>query len=182
MSEDLLPTISKRQRELQDKILNQVVVLDESVTNIDSTLRDNITELRKISKAIKDNEPGVSDFGDTGDQGDGPLDIFIQEVIKELEQIGQDTLLRWMSPGKGVTLFNRTTVPIVVRTYDQKDGLRWIPYGTYSLRPSAVANIFARGDSYIQANINGKLVNVNLGVPNVYNGNDVIPAYAPPPR
>ena len=89
---------------------------------------------------------------------------FWNEVIARLAE----TVSGWMLPGQAVSLFNNTDNPIFVRTYNQSDNFRLIPYGSWTINPRSFSIISARGVTNIQVDIRGRIFRSPIGIPQAY--------------
>ena len=158
---------SQKQYDLQFDLVTELLKLDDDATALNAGVREKLTELKQLSIELQ-RKP----FEETVEAADASGD-FWAEVLGKIIQAGMKQLIIWLQPGKAAPLFNNTNAPIVVLTYDQRDFLRWVPYGRYVIAPNSLQVIFARGDTYFQADIRGRVHNIRIGASQAYDGTNV---------
>jgi hypothetical protein len=167
------PLIIQRQRDLQYDVLNNLLSVSDDVIS-DEALRQKVVELKRLCMEIQMAPPEAlappAPAADEGDQGDS----FWATIAAELLKQGVDYVSGWFAPGRNVGLYNATGSAIFVRTYDQRDFLRWIPYGSWTIQPQDYATIAARGTDNIQADIGGRVYRCDIGGAYAFNGNTVV--------
>jgi hypothetical protein len=166
------PEIFQRQHNLQHDIINSLLHLDDDAIT-DVAVREQVKSLKRLNGEIQSapeevlNLPAAAKT--TGDQDQS---IWAKIAIELLKQ-GVDYYTKTI-PSKSVGLYNNTDSPIFVRTYDQRDTLRWIAYGSYTINPNTISTVYARGDSNFQVDIRGQVFRVDMGAFYAYDGNGVI--------
>ena len=164
----LTPAIVQKQHDLQFDLINELLLLDEESTTLSPDLRQRITGLKNLSIEIQ--RAPQSDVSVADESSEDSIWV---KIALELAKQGVEYAMGWFNPGHAVSLFNSSGSAIFVRTYDQRDNLRWIPYGSWTIQPNSYATIYARGDSYVQADIRGRVFRCPIGVPQAYDGNSV---------
>ncbi len=164
----LAPVIVQKQYDLQFDLINELLLLDEESVTLKPDLRQKITDLKNLSIEIQ-----RSPQSDVSVADESTEESFWVRVLAELLKQGVEYALGWFNPGAGVSLFNASGSAIFVRTYDQRDNLRWIPYGSWTIQPNSYATIYARGDSYIQADLKGRIFRCPIGAPQAYDGSGI---------
>ena len=168
MNTNLQSSGSQKQYDLQFDLVTELLKLDDDATALDAGTRTKLTELKRLSIELQ-RAPFEETVGTADASGD-----FWAEIARKVAEAGAQYIQYWFNPGKAGALFNDTNNVITVLTYDQRDFLRWVPYSRFTIAPHTPAVIYARGDTYFQADIRGKVHNIRIGGQQVYNGTTVI--------
>lgn len=163
------PEIIQRQHELQHDILNSLLSLDDDAIT-DADVREKVKSLKQLCMEIQSAPEEVLSIPSTVQEDGGIWPIIFEELIK----LGKEALSILTQPGRAAALYNYTDSPIFVRTYDQRDSLRWIPYNSYTIYPNTIDTVYARGVSNFQVDIRGRVFRVDIGAAYAYDGNGVI--------
>jgi hypothetical protein len=169
MNTNLMPANVQKQHDLQFDLVNELLQMDEDATSLDADARAKLTELRRLSIELQ-----RAPYDDTSTAADDTANNdFWQKVLDFIIKQGMDQVNWWMQPGRSVPLFNASGAPIFIRTFDQRDNLRWIPYATYSIAPNQLGVIAARGTTYIQLDIRGRIYQAQIGVAQAFDGSRI---------
>jgi hypothetical protein len=167
------PEIFQRQYDLKHDIINSLLNLDDDAIT-DAEVREQIKNLKQLSYEIQSAPKEALSFPsvarNTGDQDQS----FWAKIAIELLKQGAEYAAGWFSPGQSAALYNSTDSPIFVRTYDQRDTLRWVAYGSYTVPPNSFTTVYARGTNNFQVDILGRVFRVDIGGAYAYDGNGVI--------
>jgi hypothetical protein len=167
------PEIFQRQYDLQHDIINSLLHLDDDAIT-DVAVREQVKSLKRLNGEIQSAPEEVLNLPTAAKTtGDQDQSIWAKIAIELLKQ-GVDYAAGWFAPGKAAALYNNTDSPIFVRTYDQRDTLRWVAYSSYTVNPNTFTTVYARGDSNFQVDIRGRVFRVDIGAAHSYDGNAVI--------
>jgi hypothetical protein len=169
---DNQPEIFQRQHDLQHEILNSLLYLDDDAIT-DMAVREQVKSLKRLNGEIQSAPEELLSLPSaakaTGDQEQSIWAKIANELLKQ--GIYYPTL---PFPSKSVGLYNNTGSPIFVRTFDERDSLRWVAYGSYTINPNTISTVYARGDSNFQVDIRGQVFRVDMGTVYAYDGNGII--------
>lgn len=168
MNTNLQSSGFQKQHDLQFDLVTELLKLDDDATALDANVRDKLTELKQLSLELQ-RKP----FEETVEAADAN-GVDWSELARKALQAGIEYAGYWFQAGQNAALFNDTDSFITVLTYDQRDFLRWVPYGRYTIAPRTPGVIYARGNTTFQADIRGKVYNVRIGGQHVFNGTTVI--------
>jgi hypothetical protein len=168
MYTNLQSSDSQKQYDLQFDLVTELLKMDDDATVLDASLRAKLTELKQLSIELQ-RKP----FEETVEAADAN-GIDWGEIWRKVIEAGVQYATYWFQPGEKAALFNDTNDVITVLTYDQRDFLRWVPHGRYTIAPRKPEVIYARGNTTFQAAIRGRVHNVRIGGQHVFNGTTVI--------
>ena len=168
MNTNLMPANVQAQHDLQFDLINELLQLDEEATTLESGVRTKLTELKRLSIELQ-----RTPFEEPITAADEASDAFWAEVLRRVVELGIEQIKVWTQPGRDVPLFNATNSTIFIRTFDQNDNLRWIPYASYAIAPRSLAVIRARGTTHVQLDIRGRIHRALIGVAQAFDGNGV---------
>lgn len=164
------PEIIQRQYNLQHDIINSLLSLDDDAIT-DADVREKVNSLKRLCMEIQSAPEEVLSVSDIQNEGQESIwTIILRELINQ----GLSRVREWSEPGIRVALYNSAGSPVFVRTFDQRDTLRWVPYRTYTIFPNTCTLVEARGPSNMQVDIRGRVFRCDIGAAYNYDGNGIM--------
>ena len=162
------PEIIQQQYNLQYDIITSLLNLDDDAIT-DADVREKVKSLKRLCMEIQSAPEEALSVSSIQEEQD-IWGIIIQQLIN----IGWGAVEVWLRPPIGAALYNSSGSSIFVRTFDQRDTLRWIPYSTYTISPNTYAEVFARGPDNLQVDIRGRVFRCDRKAAYRYDGNGIM--------